>query len=68
MQCTLPLSSWIVCPWFAGPALAPAPLHESLRTTLDSFADQQLDRDLQGERKDARDVKRGLIPQMEAAS
>jgi len=48
----LSLSSWGVGLLVAGLTLAPAPLREPLRTDLDSFTDEQLDRDLQDELDD----------------
>ncbi len=48
----LPLSSWGVGLLVAGLTLAPAPLREPPRTDLDSFTDQQLDRDLEDELDD----------------
>jgi len=48
----LSLSSWGVGLLVAGLTLAPASLREPQRTDLDSFSDQQLDRDLQDELDD----------------
>lgn len=52
MSGLLSLSSWGVGVLVAGLTLAPAPLREPLRTDLDSFSDQRLDRDLQDELDD----------------
>ena len=48
----LSLSSWGVGLLVAGLTLAPASLREPLRADLDSFTDEQLDRDLQDELDD----------------